>query len=305
MAIELTQWRVYLVIAERGSLMKAAETLRTDQPALSRSLRRLERLIGAPLFIRSNQGLTLTELGRRLHQPVRDLVEQSDRVESDAHAEARRTSGVLRIGAIDVYPVTSAIARASQDLIVNDRPITTELISLPWLAHQRAVLERSIDVGFTLIVDGRLPHPETIRSHPLWEEVETFVLIADHHPAATADVIDPRDLADLPLHLPDKSDNPDIYHLILETLADAGLAAPRRASSPGTFANVIAHIAAGNGWLVSAGILPRHLPPGTVTRPLAVTTRHTVHFAVIWHINSDPTVIDIFTTRFQNALPNR
>jgi hypothetical protein len=68
---------------------------------------------------------------------------------------------------------------------------------------------------------------------------------------------------------------------------------------------VIAHIAAADGWSVSAGILPSHLPPGTVARLLAVTTRHTVHFAVIWHINRYPTVIDIFTTRFQNALPNR
>src|SRR5689334_12102238 len=110
MAIDLAQWRVFLAVAERGSLSKAAGDLHTDQPALSRSLRRLERLVGAPLFERSNRGLTLTELGRRLRDPVRGLVEQADALEARAHAEARQAGGVLKVGAIDIYPITAAIA---------------------------------------------------------------------------------------------------------------------------------------------------------------------------------------------------
>src|SRR3954447_6959728 len=110
MAIDLAQWRGLVTLAERGSLMKAAEALHSDQPALSRSLRRLERLIGAPLFVRSSRGLTLTELGRRLHQPACDLIEQADAVEAHAHAEARQAGGVLKVGAVDIYPITTAIA---------------------------------------------------------------------------------------------------------------------------------------------------------------------------------------------------
>ena len=34
MAIDLAQWRVFLAVAERGSLLKAAGDLHTDQPAL-------------------------------------------------------------------------------------------------------------------------------------------------------------------------------------------------------------------------------------------------------------------------------
>ena len=111
-----------------------------------------------------------------------------------------------------------------------DHTVVAEVISLPWLAHPRALLDRTIDVGFTLTVDGRLPDPGTMRSRPLWEETKPFALISDRHPLAVADVIDPRDLAELPLHLPDKAENPDIYHLILEQLADAGVPAPRRSA---------------------------------------------------------------------------
>lgn len=302
MAIDLAQWRVFVAVAERGSLLKAAGDLHTDQPALSRSLRRLERLVGAPLFVRSNRGLTLTELGRRLRDPVRGLVEQADALEARAHAEARQAGGVLKVGAIDMYPITAAIADACRDLVVADRPVVTEVVSLPWLAHPRALRERRIDVGFTLTVDGRLPDPSTMRSRPLWEETEAFAVLSERHPLAGAEVIQPRDLADLPLHLPDETDSPDIHHLILEQLADAGVPAPRRAPRSGSFATVITQIAAGDGWLLSARTLARHVPPGLVTRRLAVTSRRRVQFEVIWHVNTDPATVQTFCRRIQEAL---
>jgi DNA-binding transcriptional LysR family regulator len=302
MALDLAQWRVFLAAAEHGSLVKAAEALHTDQPALSRSVRRMETLIGAPLFERSSRGITLTELGRRLHEPVRALVDQADVVEAQGRAEARQASGILKVGAVDVYPVNAAVADACRDLTVGGRAVAAEVITLPWLAHPRAVHDRTIDVGFTLTVDGHLPDPKTMRSRPLWEEPEVFALISAHHPLADADVIDPRDLADLPLHLPDKAANPEIYHLILELLADAGVPAPPRAPSLGTFANVIANVAAGNGWSVTVRTLTRHTPPGTTTRPLAVAPRHAVLFELVWHVNTHSATIEAFTERLQNAL---
>jgi hypothetical protein len=183
-----------------------------------------------------------------------------------------------------MYPMTAAIADACRDLTVTGRPVTVDLIGLPWLAHPRALLERTIDVGFTLTVAGRLPAVRTMRSQPLWDEPNTFALISNHHPLANADQIDPRDLADLPLQLPDAADNPDIYNLILEQLADAGVPAPRRAPPLGTFANVIAHIAAGNGWSFSARTLAQQTPPGIAARPLAVTPRHNVRFERDWQV---------------------
>jgi DNA-binding transcriptional LysR family regulator len=302
MALDLAQWRVFLAAADQGSLIKAAEVLHTDQPALSRSLRRLEVLIGGPLFVRSSRGLTLTELGRRLREPVRELVDLATAIEAVARAEARQVSGVLRVGAVDVYPMTEVIADACRDLTVAGRTMAVDVIGLPWLAHVRAVRERSIDVGFTLTVAGRPPDPSIMRSQPLWDEPDTFALIASHHPLADAELIDPRDLAELPLHLPDKTDNPDIYNLILEQLADAGVPSPRRAPPLGSFANVIAHIAAGHGWSLSARTLARQTPPGIAARPLEVTPRHTVRFEIIWHVNTDPDTITTFSQRVQDAL---
>jgi DNA-binding transcriptional LysR family regulator len=305
MALELAQWRAFLAVAERGSLVKAAEVLHTDQPALSRSLRRMERLVGGALFDRSSKGVTLTDLGRRLLQPARDLVEQADAVEAQAHAEARNASGVLRIGSVDIYPVGASIAEASRDFIVAGRPVMTEVVSLPWLAHPRALLDRAIDVGFDLTVDGRLLDPKTIRSHALWEETQPFAVISDRHPLADSDVIDPRDLKEAPLHLPDKAESPQVYNLILEHLAEAGVPAPRRAVPLSTMAAVIAQIAAGDGWLFSARTLARYVPPGLVARPLGVAIRRRVSFEIIWHVNTDAAAVEVLLERMQASLDRR
>src|ERR1700761_4579493 len=211
MAVELGQWRLLVMLADHGSLMKAAAVLHTDQPALSRSLRRLERLVGAPLFVRTSRGLTLTELGEHLLVPARRLLEQADALESQAVAQARTAHRVLKVGALDFYPLTTVTAEACQSLTGADPTVRTELVGLPWLAHSKAVRNRLIDVGFTLTVDGHLPDAAVMRCEPLWDEPEAFALISQQHPLALGRPVDPRELADLPLHLPAKEDNPDIY----------------------------------------------------------------------------------------------
>jgi DNA-binding transcriptional LysR family regulator len=302
MALDLAQWRLFLIAADHGSLLKAAEALHTDQPGLSRSLRRLEQEIGAPLFVRTSRGLTLTELGTRLRDAARDLVDQAAALESRAAAEARQERGVVRVGAVEVYPVTTAIALACQALIARGQAVATDVVGLPWLAHAGAVLDRTIDIGFTLIVDGRLPDATNLRSQVLWEEPLAFALISDRHPLAAADQIHPLELADLPLHLPNKSDVPDIYNLMLEVLADAGVPAPRRAPSSGTLANVIQHIAAGNGWMIAAHNHVRHGAPGTIAKPLVATLRRSVDFCLIWHVQADQTIVAAFNEKLRNTL---
>ena len=63
--MKLNHLRDVLAIAERGSLRAAARSLGLAQPALSRSVRELERELGVALFERSARGVTLTESGKR------------------------------------------------------------------------------------------------------------------------------------------------------------------------------------------------------------------------------------------------
>jgi len=64
--VKLNQLRDLLAVAEHGSLHAAARHLRIAQPALTRSIRELEREVGAALFERHAQGMIATPMGRRL-----------------------------------------------------------------------------------------------------------------------------------------------------------------------------------------------------------------------------------------------
>jgi LysR family transcriptional regulator, regulator of abg operon len=61
--MKLNQLRDVLGIAERGSLHAAARHLKVAQPALTRSIRELERELGAALFERRSKGVITTAVG--------------------------------------------------------------------------------------------------------------------------------------------------------------------------------------------------------------------------------------------------
>lgn len=63
--MKINQLRDVLAVAERGSLRAAARHLEVAQPAISRSIRELERELGVDLFERTSQGAVVTEIGRR------------------------------------------------------------------------------------------------------------------------------------------------------------------------------------------------------------------------------------------------
>lgn len=81
--IELYQLIQLLVIAECGTISGAAEQLHLSQPALSRSMQKLEDILQVTLFDRQKNKITLNKNGelaveqaRRVVQQAHDLVEQ-------------------------------------------------------------------------------------------------------------------------------------------------------------------------------------------------------------------------------------
>jgi len=66
--MKLNQLRDMLAIVERGSLRAAARHLDLAQPALTRSIRSLEKDLGTTLFEREAKGMVLTAAGQLFYQ---------------------------------------------------------------------------------------------------------------------------------------------------------------------------------------------------------------------------------------------
>ena len=64
--VDLRALRFLIAVSEAGSLGRGAKRLHISQPALSVLIRRLEEDFGAPLLVRSPEGVTLTPAARKV-----------------------------------------------------------------------------------------------------------------------------------------------------------------------------------------------------------------------------------------------
>jgi DNA-binding transcriptional LysR family regulator len=62
--VSLQQIRCFCAALELGSFTAAAEAMRVSQPAVAEQIRKLERALGADLFVRAGRGVVATDAGR-------------------------------------------------------------------------------------------------------------------------------------------------------------------------------------------------------------------------------------------------
>lgn len=89
--------RLFLAIAERGSLTRAARALGLGQPTVTRRLADLEYRLGTPLFRRSSEGATLTDTGSRLLEPARQMATWAGEVGRMAEVGHGGPAGRVRV----------------------------------------------------------------------------------------------------------------------------------------------------------------------------------------------------------------
>ena len=88
----------FLAICETRNLARAAETLGVSQPALTRSLQRLEARFGAQLFVRAPRGVELTPIGTALRARVDKARITLDDAEREVEQLGAGKIGKVRIG---------------------------------------------------------------------------------------------------------------------------------------------------------------------------------------------------------------
>lgn len=107
---------VYEVYKER-SFTKAAQNLYISQPSLSARIKKIEEIIGEPLFDRSTTPLQLTEVGKVYIEAAEEITQIEQRVENYINDLAGLKTGNLAVGASTLfaaYVVPSLITQVNQ-----------------------------------------------------------------------------------------------------------------------------------------------------------------------------------------------
>lgn len=95
----LNLYRVFIEVAKAKNISKASEKLFISQPAVSFSLRELEKQLNQKLFIRKPKGVELTTFGNILFDKIVDSIDELENAEILADKYSSIEMGVLRIGA--------------------------------------------------------------------------------------------------------------------------------------------------------------------------------------------------------------
>ena len=173
--MEIYQIRQLLAVARCGTLSAAAGVLNISQPALSRSMQRLERELGVPLFDRTRNRIELNEAGRLAveqgEQVLRAVEGMTARMRDHARAQTTISLGSCAPG--PMWTMTPGLALAFPDRTISSemRPVETLIEGLLSGTYQIVILDRPLDRDGVLCrgsVRERL-YVSLPASHPLSE----------------------------------------------------------------------------------------------------------------------------------------
>ena len=130
--------RPFLAVARSGNLSAAARELAVSQPALTKSVRKLEQQFGVALFDRRARGMTLTATGAALLAHARLIEAQCRFADAEIEELAHGEAGMIRMGAGPYWgptlvPIAVARLQARFPRLRVDLEVGVNTITLPKL----------------------------------------------------------------------------------------------------------------------------------------------------------------------------
>jgi DNA-binding transcriptional LysR family regulator len=182
--VELTQLEQLLAIRKYGTLSSAAEHLHISQPALSRSIQKLEEELEVPLFNRTKNKLNFNEDGIHALNYARQIVDLSNEMKHAliSAVKARRTISIGSLAPAPLWYLTPEISR-----IYPEMTIQSEL-------SRKENLEKGLEDGsYQIIVTNEASDDADTICMEYCEE-DLYIALPPAHPLATRNELSLSDL---------------------------------------------------------------------------------------------------------------
>lgn len=276
--MNLEQLRVFLEVARSRNFSATAIELGISQSAVSRAIASLESELGVVLVSRGRFGARLTDIGERMAQHARQIVQTRERMERDAHLVRGLDGGRVRVASFRsaaTHLVPPAISRWTQRF----PNVEVTLVESAPVEVEQALREGTADIG--LVPLPRSPEFET------WEIArDEFVVLLPDTESASAERLS---WAELSRHSFILSNYAECTAILREHWAKAGLpfdvAYEVREDS-----TILSMVAQGLG----AAILPRlaalPIPAGVRAYGLPVPLERSIGVAAIANADRSPAV---------------
>lgn len=205
--VNLRQIRAFVTVAEKGSFVRAAATLNMSQSALSQCIRQLEDFIGSSLFSRTTRNVALTPLATSFLPPLRDLLQNFDKLMLDMHDAVSRKHGHVAIACLP----SVASRLMPRVLAVNEQHfpgVRVTIMDANMKGVASLLLSNTVELAIGSTITG-FPELSSVAfardqlhavlpvSHPLarkrklaWDEIASQSFIAMSHETGMREIID-------------------------------------------------------------------------------------------------------------------
>jgi DNA-binding transcriptional LysR family regulator len=168
--------RTFLMVAETGSFIEAAEKLNVTQSTVSARIKVLEELLGRPLFARSKSGAGLTAAGEQFRKHALALVRVWQRAQlevslSDQHRDHVAVGAPLGLWQSFLLKWVARLRTDSPDIAVS-------AVSVPSAILTQRLIEGTLDLA---VMYRPIQPPGHVVEHLFDEE---FVLVTSARPSS-------------------------------------------------------------------------------------------------------------------------
>ena len=160
--MELRQLRHFAAVAQHGSLGRASAAIAISEPALSKSLGKLEAELGAKLFERGSKGISLTVYGHSLLTRAEAILGEIDTIRREVEELREGHHGMVRVGMRPSFGTTylpQAVARVMKTRR-NFKAVLREGF-MPTLISE--LLQGKLD--FVVATELEEPHPSLVQEY--------------------------------------------------------------------------------------------------------------------------------------------
>lgn len=183
--MEQREIEIFLALADELHFGRTAERLHVTTARVSQSIKKIERMVGQPLFERTSRQVSLTPTGRRLYDELRPAYEQIQAAINTAVAAGKGIRGTVRVGFIGAAAASCALAMA--EVFRERNPDCDVEIRENQFADGAANLLRAEEIDL-LLATLPIDEPDLTTSPVIFREVRLLAVSA-RHPFARRDSV--------------------------------------------------------------------------------------------------------------------
>ncbi|GCE41084.1 LysR family transcriptional regulator [Rhodococcus sp. USK10] len=295
--MEISQITAFLAVAEELHFGRAAQRLHSAQPPLSRTIRQLEKQLGATLFDRNTRNVRLTSAGEALLGPAREILDACRLAEIAVAAAGRGQVGRVRIGfsGVSSHLLIGRWAKLVRhthpgiEFVLNSSAFASEALN--------KLLDGTLDIGL-----GRwIFTPPGIASRVILNEDFVVAVTADH-PLAGRDGVRIEELATEPWVALPADPGSALRDSLLRAAHDAGFT-PRIVQSAPDSMSLMALVSAEVGCALTVSSVVENVNnPDVVFLPL-VGGPSTLQLRIAWRADDDSAALREVLRLSEEALP--